>query len=94
MDRASDRTADFSPPQRDGYNTLREVLSGSHGPVRESNAMAKKETSKTNVAARAEQKALASTCRVCGNKSELVMRVPSVGKRYMARLCCEKAGKA
>jgi len=51
-------------------------------------------TSKTNVAARAEQKALASTCKVCGNKSELVMRVPSVGKRYMARLCCEKAGKA
>ncbi len=53
-----------------------------------------KGTSKTNVAARAEQKALASTCKVCGNKSELVMRVPSVGKRCMARLCCEKAGKA
>ena len=53
-----------------------------------------KTTSKTNVAARAEQKALASTCKVCGNKVEIVMRVPSVGKRHIARLCCEKAGKA
>lgn len=53
-----------------------------------------KGTSKTNVAARAEQKALASTCKVCGNKTEIVMRVPSVGKRQYARLCCEKAGKA
>ena len=52
-----------------------------------------KGTSKTNVAARAEQKALASTCKVCGNKVEIVMRVPSVGKRYIARLCCEKVGK-
>jgi hypothetical protein len=52
-----------------------------------------KSTSKTNVAARAEQKALASTCKNCGNKTEIVMRVPSVGKRHIARLCCEKAGK-
>jgi len=52
-----------------------------------------KSTSKTNVAARAEQKAMANTCKVCGNKAEIVMRVPSVGKRFMARLCCEKAGK-
>jgi hypothetical protein len=50
--------------------------------------------SRTNVAARAEQKALAQTCRTCGNKVEIVMRVPSVGKRFIARLCCEKAGKA
>jgi hypothetical protein len=50
-------------------------------------------TSKTNVAARAEQKALASTCKVCGGKVEIVLRVPSVGKRHIARLCCEKAGK-
>jgi hypothetical protein len=56
--------------------------------------MAKDKTSKTNVAARAEQKALASTCKICGNKTEMVLRVPSVGKRYMSRLCCEKAGKA
>lgn len=53
-----------------------------------------KGTSKTNVAARAEQKAIASTCKVCGNKTEIVMRVPGVGKRHFARLCCEKAGKA
>ncbi len=56
--------------------------------------MAKGTTSKTNVAARAEAKALASTCKICGNKTEIVMRVPSVGKRRIARLCCEKAGKA
>ncbi len=56
--------------------------------------MAKDKTSKTNVAARAEQKALANTCKICGNKVEIVMRVPSVGKRHMARLCCEKARKA
>lgn len=53
-----------------------------------------KSTSKTNVQARAEQKLIASTCKVCGNKTEMVLRIPSVGKRYMARLCCEKAGKA
>ena len=53
-----------------------------------------KGTSKTNVAARAEQKAIASTCKVCGNKTEIVLRVPSVGKKFVARLCCEKAGKA
>jgi hypothetical protein len=52
-----------------------------------------KTTSKTNVAARAEQKALANTCKVCGNKVEIVMRLPSVGKRHIARLCCEKVGK-
>ncbi len=56
--------------------------------------MAKDRSSKTNVAARAEQKAIASTCKICGNRTEMVMRIPSVGKRYMARLCCEKAGKA
>ena len=36
----------------------------------------------------------AGTCKVCGGKVEIVMRVPSVGKRHMARLCCEKAGKS
>jgi len=54
----------------------------------------KSASSKTNVAARAEQKALAQTCKTCGNKVSIVMRVPSVGKRYIARLCCENAGKA
>jgi len=51
-------------------------------------------TSKTNVQARAAMKQLASTCKVCGNKVEMVMRVPASGKRHMARLCCEKANKA
>ena len=50
--------------------------------------------SKTNVAARAEQKALATTCKFCGNKTEMVLRIPSVGKRHIARLCCEKSAKA
>ena len=53
--------------------------------------MAKEKASKTNVAARAEQKALANTCKVCGNKVEIVMRIPAQGKRYMARVCCERA---
>ena len=33
-------------------------------------------------------------CRVCGNPVEVVMRLPARGKRHMARICCEKAGKA
>ncbi len=51
-------------------------------------------TSKTNVAARAAAKAEASICTNCGNKVEVVLRVPSVGKKHMARLCCERAGVA
>jgi hypothetical protein len=51
--------------------------------------MAKKvERSKTNVTARAEAKALASQCKLCGQKIEVVMRLPG---RRMARLCCERA---
>ena len=50
-----------------------------------------KEKSKTNVAARAAEKSAISLCRTCGNKVEVVMRVPSLGKKYMARLCCERA---
>lgn len=52
-----------------------------------------KDKSKTNVAARAAAKAEVSLCRYCGNKVEVVMRVPSVGKKHMARLCCERAGR-
>ena len=52
-----------------------------------------KDKSKTNVAARADAKAQVSLCKLCGNKIEVVMRVPSVGKRHMARLCCERAGR-
>lgn len=47
-----------------------------------------KERSKTNVSARAEAKAQASQCRLCGGKIEVVMRLPG---RRMARLCCERA---
>ena len=52
-----------------------------------------KEKSKTNVAARAAEKAQVSLCRYCGGKVEVVMRVPSVGRKYMARVCCERAGR-
>jgi len=53
-----------------------------------------KKTSKTNVTARAAARADASLCASCGNKIEVVLRVPQKGKKYMARLCCEKAGVA
>jgi hypothetical protein len=52
-----------------------------------------KDTSKTNVAARAAEKAQVALCRICGNKVEVVMRVPTEGRRHMARLCCERAGR-
>jgi hypothetical protein len=52
-----------------------------------------KDKSKTNVAARAAEKAQVALCRYCGSKVEVVMRVPSVGRKYMARLCCERAGR-
>jgi hypothetical protein len=52
-----------------------------------------KEKSKTNVAARAAEKAQVALCSNCGNKVEVVLRVPSVGRKYMARLCCERAGR-
>jgi len=47
-----------------------------------------KDRSKTNVSARAEAKAQASVCKLCGQKIEVVMRLPG---RRMARLCCERA---
>jgi hypothetical protein len=47
-----------------------------------------KDRSKTNVTARSEAKASAALCKFCGQKVEVVMRLP--GKR-MARLCCERA---
>jgi hypothetical protein len=49
--------------------------------------MAKRE-SKTNVSARAADKAAQQVCRFCGGKIEVVMRLPG---RRMARLCCERA---
>ena len=51
-------------------------------------------TSKTNVTARAAARADSSLCNACGNKIEVVLRVPKQGKKHMARLCCEKAGVA
>jgi hypothetical protein len=47
-----------------------------------------KDRSKTNVTARSEAKASAALCKFCGQKVEVVMRLP--GKR-MTRLCCERA---
>lgn len=49
--------------------------------------MAKRD-SKTNVMARAGDKAVSQICRFCGQKVEVVMRLPG---RRMARLCCERA---
>jgi hypothetical protein len=54
--------------------------------------MAKEKTSKTNVTARLADKAAQAQCRFCGNKVETVLRLPAAGRRYMARVCCEKAG--
>lgn len=51
--------------------------------------MAEKGKSKTDVAARAESKGRVQTCRVCGNKVEVVMAVSPSGKKKMRRVCCE-----
>lgn len=51
--------------------------------------MAEKGKSKTDVAARAESKSRIQTCRVCGNKVEVVMAVSPSGKKKMRRVCCE-----
>lgn len=49
--------------------------------------------SKTNVAARAEQRAnVNKTCKHCGNEIEVALMVAGKGKTRMIRLCCEKAG--
>jgi hypothetical protein len=51
--------------------------------------------SKTNVAARAEQRAAANkTCRHCGQELEVALVVSGRGKTRMVRLCCERAGVA
>jgi hypothetical protein len=52
--------------------------------------MAKEKMSKTNVAARMQAKGAVALCRYCGQKVETVLRIPSVGKKHMARLCCER----
>jgi hypothetical protein len=53
--------------------------------------MAKEKMSKTNVAARQQAKAAVALCRYCGQKAETVLRIPSVGKKHFARICCERA---
>ena len=59
--------------------------------------MAKKDTkgtSKTNVTARAEAKAQAISCRICGSKPDVVRRLTPNGKAEMFRKCCAAAGIA
>jgi hypothetical protein len=56
--------------------------------------MAKKDTSKTNVTARAELKARQSVCRFCGQKPEVVRQLTPSGKAQMFRKCCATAGIA
>ncbi len=50
--------------------------------------------SKTNVAARAEQRAASSnqTCKHCGGQLEVAMVVAGRGRTRMVRMCCQKAG--
>jgi hypothetical protein len=56
--------------------------------------MAKEKMSKTNVAARAQAKSSVALCRFCGQKVETVLRIPSVGKKHFARVCCERTKSA
>lgn len=51
--------------------------------------MAEKVKSKTDVAARAENKNKVQNCSNCGNKIEVVLSVSSTGKKRMRRICCE-----
>ena len=54
--------------------------------------MAKKDTSKTNVTARAELKAQQAICRFCGKKPEVVRLLSPSGRTKMFRKCCASAG--
>jgi hypothetical protein len=56
--------------------------------------MAKKDSSKTNVTARAELKAQQAVCRFCGKKPEVVRLLTPSGKAQMFRKCCASAGLA
>jgi hypothetical protein len=53
--------------------------------------MAKKDSSKTNVSARAELKAQQAICRFCGKKAEVVRLLTPEGKAQMYRKCCASA---
>ena len=50
--------------------------------------MAKKDTSKTNVTARAALKAMELKCRYCGNKPDVVRALAPNGRAKMYRKCC------
>ncbi len=52
--------------------------------------MAEKAKSKTDVAARAENKGKGQNCRFCGKKVDVVISVSPMGRKKMRRLCCEK----
>jgi len=69
---------------RDANVPLREFNEGLKG-VR---SMAEKSKSKTDVAARAESKNKVQSCKICGNKIDVVMAVSSSGKKRMRRICC------
>ncbi len=56
--------------------------------------MAKKDTSKTNVTARAALKAAGTTCRFCGKKPEVIRVLTPAGRTQMFRKCCASAGIA
>jgi hypothetical protein len=56
--------------------------------------MAKKDTSKTNVTARAALKAMEIKCRYCGNKPDVVRVLTPAGRAKMYRKCCAAAGIA
>ena len=56
--------------------------------------MAKKDTSKTNVTARAALKAMEIKCRYCGNKPDVVRALTPGGRAKMYRKCCAAAGIA
>ena len=56
--------------------------------------MAKKDTSKTNVTARAAAKAREVKCRICGNKPDVVKVLTPHGKAMMLRKCCVASGVA
>ncbi|HSB30353.1 MAG TPA: hypothetical protein VLD55_02015 [Candidatus Sulfobium mesophilum] len=51
--------------------------------------MAGEKKSKTDVAARAENKNKGNFCCNCGKKVDVVLAVSPNGKKRMRRICCE-----
>jgi len=48
----------------------------------------KTKMSKTNVAARADERRSAHVCKYCGQPVQTAMVVPTRGKKRLVRLCC------